>query len=89
MGHSILALKPADTPDYMIDAWLGCVVWAISNEETLALFRTETGNRWYPGRSGLDRMIDQATDSDWKFIEAFVLWVNTEIWGPLDSETSL
>jgi hypothetical protein len=78
------ALMPADTPRYMLPAWLGCISFAISNDECMKAFRVETGNRWTPGRSGIERMIDEATGIDRAFIEEFIGWVNVNIWGPID-----
>lgn len=75
---------PADTPEYMRPAWIGCLHWALGNDEIIAAFRAETGNRWTPGRTGIDRMIDEATGADRKFFEDFVAWFNCSIWGPMD-----
>lgn len=83
-GLSIEDLRPADTPEYMTPAWLGCISWAIANQDILAAFRAETGERWTPGKSGLERMIDEATGADRHFIEAFIKWANVNVWGPVD-----
>jgi len=83
---TLRALRPADTPAYMTDAWLSCVHWALSTPEIVAAFRHETGNTWQPGASGLDRMIDAATGADRAFLESFIQWVNVNVWGPLDPE---
>ena len=77
-------LRPSDTPAYMTPAWLGCLRWAIEQTEIIALFREETGNRWSPGGTALDRMIDDATGAPHHFIVEFVKWANVNIWGPVD-----
>jgi hypothetical protein len=77
-------LRPVDTPEYMTPMWLACMSWAIGNPEIVEAFRNETGMRWAPGRSGLERMIDEATGMDRTFIEAFIRWANVEVWGPID-----
>lgn len=82
--NAIGDLRPADTPEYMTPAWLGCVSWAIGKPEIVEAFRAETGNRWRPSPSPFDQMIDQATGADRDFIEAFIRWVNVNIWGPID-----
>ncbi len=74
-------LMPADTPDYMDGAWLGALHWAIGETEVLERFSAETGVHWHPGRTPIDRMIDEATGADRKFIEAFIEWFNVNIWG--------
>lgn len=74
-------LFPKNTPEYMMPAWLGCLSWALGNPEILAAFRAETGRKWTPGMTPLDRMIDESTGVDREFIEAFVVWVNENIWG--------
>lgn len=85
MKHDLLALKPADTPDYMVGAWVGCISWCLGDPDVLGAFRVETNNHWQPGRSGIERMIDEATDADWRFLEEFVRWVNANVWGPVDA----
>lgn len=81
---NIVDLRPADTPEYMTGIWVACIHWAIGEPEIVAAFRQETGMHWTPGHSGLERMIDEATGADRHFIEAFIRWVNVEIWGPID-----
>lgn len=77
---------PADTPDHMAPAWASCVSWAIKQPEVMAAFRAETGNTWQPGRTPMERMVDEATGADAAFMEAFVRFVNERIWGPMDGE---
>lgn len=77
-------LRPADTPEYMTPMWIGCIHWAISTPDVVEAFRRETGNRWEPGRTTFERMIDEATGVDRDFLKAFIRWVNVEIWGPMD-----
>jgi hypothetical protein len=72
----------------MTPAWLGCINFAIGQPEIVAAFRRETGINWEPGKTGLDRMIDDAVGADWRFIEAFVYWVNVNVWGPIDAGTN-
>lgn len=83
--RSIESFLPADTPDYMLPAWLGCISWALQEPGVVAAFRAETGHHWQPGTTPLEHMIDEATaDSPRAFIEAFILWVNANVWGPMD-----
>jgi len=77
-------LMPSDTPPYMFPAWLGCLSWAVSEPAIMAAFRAETGNHWQPGRSGIERMIDEATGAQEQFVIAFARWVNANVWGPMD-----
>jgi hypothetical protein len=74
---------PADTPDYMADAWVSCLHWAIAEPEVVARFRAETGNTYAPPKSGLERMIDEASGADKAFAEEFVEWFNENVWGPM------
>lgn len=77
-------LRPNDTPAYMTPAWLGCIHHALGDEGIVAAFREDTGNQWQPGRTGLEKMIDQSCGADQAFLKAFILWVNVNLWGPLD-----
>lgn len=83
-GFSVLDLKPADTPDYMVEAWLGCISWALTEPAVLEQFQIDTGNRWTPGRNGLEQAIDKATGADVAFLTQFIQWVNANVWGPID-----
>lgn len=69
---------PADTPDYLQDAWIGCLVWAADQPEILATFEAETGLSGTP-QDGTHPL----TDADRKYARAFVAWVNANIWGPI------
>ena len=72
---SLDELRPPDTPAYMTPAWSSCLQWAINQPEIVAQFREETGNRWSPGGTVIERMVDDATGApavghqglwDWK-----------------------
>ena len=82
--RDVMSLMPDDTPAYMAPAWLGCIGWAAREDALVDAFRAETGNNWKPARNGMDAMIDVATGADWAFIEAFIKWVNVNVWGPID-----
>ena len=83
---SLEDLRPSDTPAYMNDAWIGCLLWAIGEPKIVAQFREETGNRWSPGRSVIERMVDDATSAGHDFIVEFVKWANINIWGPMEEQ---
>lgn len=84
-AHALIdALRPADTPAYMTDAWVACLVWAIGQDDILAKFRSDTGNQWTPPRDGLSKMIDAATGADVAFLTQFIQWANVNIWGPIN-----
>ena len=83
------SLRPADTPAYMTQAWLGCISFALSHPETVEAFRAETGNRWQPGRSRIERMVDEATGVDRDFLVAFIRWANVNVWGPIEGPLDL
>jgi hypothetical protein len=72
----------------MTAAWIGCMSWAIGVPEIVEAFRAETGLRWSPGVTGIERMIDEATGMDRAFIESFIRWANVEVWGPIDGGES-
>lgn len=82
--RDVMSLKPADTPDYMAPAWLGCIGFAARDAGICATFEAETGKRWTPPRNGMDAMIDAATGADWAYVKAFIEWVNVNVWGPID-----
>jgi len=80
----IEALMPADTPGYMLPAWLGCIHWAIGEADVMRAFEAETGLRYSPAKTPLDRAIDQATGYSEDFLRQFIEWANVNVWGPMD-----
>ncbi len=69
----------AKCPPYMIDAWAGCLSWAISEPEILDRFMADSGVR--VKRDALSRMIDAATGHDRDIVVKFLNWFNENIWG--------
>lgn len=82
-GPSVLdGLVPSDP--LMGIAWRDCMMWAIRSDEVLAAFRADTGNRWTPGGTPVERMIDGACGAEAAFAREFVEWFNANVWGDLD-----
>ena len=79
-------LAPTDKLAHI--AWQDGLLWAIDDPETLQAFREQTGNNWQPGRTPLDKMIDEATGTDREFMLAFARWFNKAIWGEVDGRAS-
>lgn len=77
--EALAPFMPADPLEAA--AWVGCLQYALGNDEILAAFREATGNRWTPASSGLERMIDEAVGADRAFIVAFVQWFDETVWG--------
>ena len=77
-------LLPADTPEYMMPAWVAAIRWALAQKWVLATYRTDTGDQYKPARSPIDQMIDEATGREEAFMISFVKWFNVNIWGPID-----
>lgn len=76
------ALEPFMQTDYLqAVAWIGGIRYALGNDEMIAAFRKDTGNRWSPGRTPLERMIDEAAGADGAFFLAFAEWFTKNIWG--------
>lgn len=87
----------ADTPKittpwdnhYMLPAFLGCVDWALTEPDMVEAFRAKSGHTWKPAHTAIDAMIDRATGADLKFIQDFVDFVASDIFGtPADLEAS-
>jgi hypothetical protein len=74
-----MALSPSD--DSMLSAWLGCLHWALGEQEVRGAFYKASGLRWEPPRSPIERMVDEATGADGEYLVAFAVFVNREIWG--------
>ena len=83
MMLNIEELQPSDTPDYMVPAWLNCIEYSLGNDAIMAEYREQTGEQWTPGRTPLDRMIDEATGRDVQFLRDFITWFNVNVWGSL------
>ncbi len=68
----------------MAIAWVDGLRWALGDEEIAASFRKDTGIQWHPGRTPIDRMIDEAAGADREFLIAFAKWFNQNLWGEVD-----
>lgn len=87
MSDKTDVLKPFIPSDpLMAIAWVGAIRAAITNNEMVEQFRSDTGNRWQPPQTQLDQMIDEATGADADFIRQFAKWFNENVWGGEDSE---
>ena len=76
------------TPDQRrwIERWRGAPVVVLTDAQTArewVAFVHDTGYTWTPGRSPLERMVDEATGRDRAIVKAFVRWVNVQVWGPI------
>ena len=67
----------------MFEAWLGCVLWAATQEGHCNVFKQETGLdlKSLDKRTVLDSMIDEATGYENKVLAAFCDWVTERLWG--------
>lgn len=74
---------PDDTPGHLLPAWMSALTFAIGQPEILAHFRRDTGLTWEPGKTSLERAIDEATGIEREFMTRFVEWFNVNIWGPM------
>lgn len=79
-GLQIEDLRPAGMLDYMMPAWLGLVHFALGQPEIVAAYRETTGDTWRPGKTPIDRMVDEATGRDRVFVQDFIGWVNVALW---------
>jgi hypothetical protein len=83
---NILELKPDTTPNYMIDAWLGCISWAVSRKEITDLFYKETGLPPLAPLGTFASKIDEACGIHESTLKAFIKWVNINYWGNVTDE---
>lgn len=82
VGGNVTMKLPEGTPEYMYEAYVGCLQWAMSKPETLAQFELETGFKAPPPpRTVLDQMIDEATGVNAEWFAKFKTWHDAEIWG--------
>ena len=81
MKHNLMDLYPSDSTPYIAPMWVSFIQWALSDAGVVDGFRQDTGFRWAPGRTPIERMIDEATGAEWRFLEAFVPWANANLWG--------
>jgi len=67
----------------MIDAWLGCVNWAVTVNDFKKDFKKETGLDVGKllKRSSLEIMIDESTGFEQDAISKWCDWVTENIWG--------
>lgn len=76
------ALMPTDP--LLRAPWASCLRVTLAQPDAFAAFRRDTGCTWEPGRTPLERMIDDATGAGNDALVRFVTWFNATVWGPLD-----
>lgn len=72
-------LEPTDP--LMALPWYDLLYYCLSEPECVAQFRADTGERWDPGRTPIEQMIDKATGREVVFFQAFARWMNQTQWG--------
>src|SRR5882724_13725088 len=74
--------KPYGFP-LMMEAWVGCVLWAAQQREFRYQFTKKTGLKLENilNRSGLEAAIDKATGHEREVIAAFCDYVTENMWG--------
>lgn len=77
---------PPDTPEYAHAAWAAAMVAAVRDDGIIAAFRSDTGCTHMPGKTGLERLVDESTGFDREFAGKFCEWFNVNVWGPWDAE---
>jgi hypothetical protein len=80
----LIDLMPEDTPESMTSAWMGCMHWALGREDLIQHFDQDSGQNLlacdlsgYPMESP-EEVIDSPV------VQAFILWINANFWGPCD-----
>jgi hypothetical protein len=69
----------------MMEAWVGALHYALGEPSIMARYRADTGDKWMPASTAIDKMIDEASGRKQKFLVAFVRWFNEHVWGPIDA----
>ena len=73
--------KPYGLP-LMMPAWLGCISWAITQDDCLEQFQRDTGLDIRSLRcSPIEAMIDEATGRRRAMFVAWCDWVTVNLWG--------
>jgi len=77
-----MQLKPYGE-DYMVGAWLGCLIYTYDIKAQRDLFEKETGIDIYDivSARGIMQMIDRATGRTSEAIAKWADWVTENIWG--------
>ena len=68
--------------------WLGALRFSLEYAPTVAAYRADTGDKWKPGATPIDQMIDDATDRSWQFMKQCTLWFNANVWGDCEDENT-
>lgn len=68
---------PASTPDFMAEAWIGCIRWAMG--------RRELWDAFFGERPDLRELVDTrpapgSADGD-RLAQEYIEWVNRNVWG--------
>lgn len=78
-GQFLAPYVPRDM--LMAGPWFAHLQFCLGREDIMQAFRAETGCQWQPGRTPLERMIDDATGAHREMLVQFAAWVNANLWG--------
>jgi hypothetical protein len=84
MSETEHTLKTSWDDHYMYAAYVGFLRFALGHEPILKQYRHETGDKWEPGNTGIDQMIDTATGADFAFLQRFSDWAEKAHFGTPD-----
>lgn len=65
----------------MAQAYIDFGLWAIGQQDFLLSFERETGLKYVPPKTGLDRLIDDASGTPRIIIGKFLDWLTVNHWG--------
>lgn len=84
--HLLDDLMP--TNELIQGMWVSFLGWALGSEDIVSRFREDTGNRYSPGRTTIERMVDQATGYEAAFLREFAQWLNKTHWGEVNGRAA-
>jgi len=73
-------LEDADDP-LMSMAWAAFLRWAGGEPNMLAEFTADTGMKFAPPTTGIERLIDAATGYGQMIAREFAIWATVKYWG--------
>lgn len=83
MSGDVLRTSWDDDP-LMLPAYLGCLHWALGEDEVLARYRADTGDNFEPATNPIDKAIDRAMGRELQFLQDFSDWLERNYFGTPD-----
>lgn len=68
----------------MVATWASALMVFIKREDVLENYRRDTGDKFVPANTPMDKIVQEGTGQEREFVIRFIKWFNETTWGDLN-----